>query len=197
MSARDDKGDAVTAGDGDDDDRPLVLPTLADCAVIHVEALPAPLIRRLINSLTLDAQRLARAPSMLRGCLLSLSLSLAEKDRVIREFPRLSDFQISELDRTFIEEVAAFSTVARTEFRVTANLQARALWNAMAVLGNRCGTSPRLERAWLMRTLRRCPPQGEFRQRLAAMDDAWWGKSVYARWAYRGLFAPDHAAWVD
>ncbi len=155
------------------------------------QAIPAAMVRRLGHALGLVPPEHAAALALINGILLSMSLSVAEKDHALSSLPVLSAWQLDELTKTFDEERRAFDDLADTEFEVIADLQARALWAAFTLVGSHCATTELLELAWLKRTLRR-GASTEFRHRLAALPPGWWCKHVHARWAYGGMFEGCH-----
>jgi len=133
-------------------------------------------------------------PRLIRGLLISSSLNLTEKDRVLSAMPTLSHWQVAELIKTFDDESREFAQLVQQEFEFIAKLQASALWSAAALCANRADTSPALERAWRRRTLRQAGRAG-LHTRLQNLPADWWRGHAVARWAYRDLFGPMHVAW--
>jgi len=168
----------------------------SEAALISSTHLPAALVARLLAGAPLPrGVALRDGQDMVRGMLLSHSLGLVEKDRVLSHLPTLSAWQVRELRLTFDDEVQEFTQLVPREFDFIAELQARSLWALAALTANRADTRPALERAWRRRLLRRAARDG-LRAWLDTLDHAWWRRHAVARWAYRDLYEPAHPAWV-
>jgi hypothetical protein len=168
-----------------------------DLAVVDPRALPATMIQRLVDVLDPKPEHRPRVPTLLRALLPSLSLSIAEKNRTLDAVAIIDDGQLGSLLDVFAVERRELGKLSSHEFDEIAALQARALWDMLLLVADRFATSPALERAWLRRTLRRCPKGGVFRRRLDALRPAWWMSHAMARWAYRDLYDRGHVSWRD
>lgn len=166
-------------------------------ALLHPQMLPSGLVARLAQTATLPPPHPPESTgALIRTMLLSNSLGLDEKDHVLSQMPTLSVWQVRELMHTFDDERIEFAKLVPSEFEIIASLQARALWAALALAANRCGTSAAQERAWCKRTVRQAATRG-LRHWLDTLDAKWWREHAAARWAYRDMYAAGHASWAD
>lgn len=159
-------------------------------ALIDPAALPLTLIRQLAKATpTFCVSK--PIDDLLRLTLMSKSLTLQQKTRVLDDLPTLSAFQCDELVRVFTDEHKEFSKLVNKEFEVIARLQAEAILDTMVIAKQRLGASNALIDAWTRRLLRQ-GALGGLMPWLRSLPTAWWDKHKVAGKVYSCLFPSDH-----